>query len=140
MNKVALLLITLLAVNCGGHYKHEMPQPTQERIQELMRLTKPPVVYNGKFEVIVYPRFVFERSAIRVRCLVPSDKQDGRDMRFGIENKEMSEQVADRYEYIRTYENMECGPWKASCTLSTGERREQEFTVFGSCNQDDRDP
>lgn len=146
--KKLLLLFALLNTGCTlfyppngpKHYKPEQFPPTQERLEELMKLTKPPVPYNAKFEVIVYPRVILDGGSVRVRCLVPPKHQDSRTMRFGMEQKEMSEVTADHYEHVRLYQKMECGTWTASCTLSTGERREQQLTVRGACNEvDDRD-
>lgn len=141
-----LLLSVLLCTGCTAFYppsgpKHYAPErfpPSAERLAELVQLTKPPTPYDGKFEITVQPQTLLAGGAVRVRCLVPPTNQDGKTLRFGIENKEMAEAIADHYEHSRIYQHVECGTWKATCTLSNGQKREKEITAIGSCNQDDK--
>jgi hypothetical protein len=112
--------IATLVLGCRPEpFRPEVPQPSDARIQELLRLPVPhphpiPPLTTVQF---VVPRFVFQGATIRLRCLVPESDARGQ-VRIALDGvRAATDELPGAIEHTLLVERVPCGPLTATCLV-----------------------
>lgn len=150
--KRALLAVLIITAAAGCAEKPlRFMNPRQLSIDELLALAptgKPLEQQQAKpleFSLRLTPQVgtIFAGGAVRVTCLVPQ-RADHRAIVFGVAGLRLStrelEGASAPIEWTIVVERVPCGSYQAVCvvvsTFGRLERRDQELTARGSCNDD----
>jgi len=112
--------IVTLALGCRPEpFRPEVPQPSDARIQELLRLPVPhPHPLPRLMDVqLVAPRFAFQGATVRLRCLVPESDARGW-VRLALEGvRAATDELPGAIEHALLIERVPCGPLDATCVV-----------------------
>lgn len=147
MMLVAFACVPYRFISESGQYRPEVPQPSQERINELAQL--PPDAIQAaplpaKMRLEVSPPMAIEGRPVEVRCFVPRNPLN-RGVLVATAEQSMIRELGygnDQFLFVLPIAHAACGQHEVVCAVERADRsivrRSVRLTVYGECNADTR--